>query len=71
MLISLGISMTDIPIKEFLAKHTQIEAAEIMGVTQGAVSQAHLSGREIYFRPADKGGFTYYEIKKPRQKKAA
>lgn len=63
--------MTDIHIKDFLAKHTQLEAAAIMGVTQGAVSQAHLSGREIYFRPAINGGFTCYEIKKPRQKKAA
>lgn len=63
--------MTDIHIKDFLAKHTQGEAAAIMGVTQGAVSQAHLSEREIYFKPLESGGFTYYEIRKPRQKKAA
>lgn len=63
--------MADIHIKDFLSTHSQAETAAIMGLTQGAVSQAHLSGREIYFKPLDDGGFTYYEIKKPRQKKAA
>jgi len=63
--------MTDIHINDFLKKHSQSVAAEIMGVTQGAVSQAFISKRDIYFKPNGSGGFTYYEIKKPRQKKAA
>ena len=63
--------MADIPLKEFLVDHSQGEAAAIMGVSQGAVSQAHIAEREIYFRPLEDGGFTYYEIKRPRQKKAA
>lgn len=63
--------MSGIHIADFLKAHSQKEVAQIMGVTPGAVSQAFISGRNIYFQPADAGGFTYYEIKKPRQKKAA
>lgn len=63
--------MSDIHINDFLKTRSQKDVAEIMGVTPGAVSQAYLSGRNIFFRPNESGGFTYYEIKKPRQKKAA
>ena len=63
--------MLDIHIGEFLKTHTQKEAAEIIGVTPGAVSQAFIAKRDIYFRPDGNGGFTHYEIKRPRQKKAA
>lgn len=63
--------MSDIHLADFLKNHSQSAVAEIMGITQGAVSQAFLSGRNIYFKPNGNGGYTYYEIKKPRQKKAA
>lgn len=63
--------MSDIHLSDFLKSHKQKYAAEILGVTPGAVSQAFLAERDIYFKPDGKGGFTYYEIKKPRQKKAA
>jgi len=64
-------AMSDVHIEDFLKTHSQREAAEIMGVTPGAVSQAFISKRDIYFRPDGMGGFTHYEIKRPRQKKAA
>lgn len=63
--------MSDVHINDFLKTRSQKEVAEIMGVTPGAVSQAYLSGRNIFFKPDGSGGFTFYEIKRPRQKKAA
>lgn len=63
--------MADIHISEFSQGRTQAEIALILGVTQGAVHQMIKSGRDIYFRPIDSGGFEFYEIKKPRGKKAA
>lgn len=63
--------MSDIHIKELLKTKTQKQVAEIMGVTQGAVHQAVAAGRDIYFREVDGGSFEYFEIKKPKAKKAA
>lgn len=63
--------MADIHLIDILETLSQKEVAVIMGVTQGAVSQAYLAGRDIYFRPDGNGSYTHYEIKKPRQKKAA
>lgn len=63
--------MSDIHLKDFLLQRSQKDVAQIMGVTQGAVSQAYLAGRDIYFRQDGNGGFAYYEIRKPRPKKAA
>lgn len=49
----------------------QKEVGEILGVTQGAVSQALTADRDIYFHEVAPGVFDFYEIKKPRKKKAA
>lgn len=63
--------MTDIHINEFLMGRTQAEVAEIMGVTQGSVSQMIKAERDIYFREGESGKFSFYEIKRTRRKKAA
>lgn len=62
---------SDIHITDFLKVHTQKQAAEIMGITQGAIHQAVAAERDIYFRECEPGRFTFYEIKKPRRRKAA
>jgi len=36
-----------IPLREFAKGKSQIEVAELLGVTQGAISQMMLSGRDI------------------------
>jgi hypothetical protein len=61
----------DIPLVDFLKSRTQVDAAAIMGVTQGAVHQMMRDKRDIFFTPKPDGGFDHYEIKKPRRKKAA
>lgn len=63
--------MADIHIKEFVRGRTQQQVAELMGVTQGAIHQMIKSDREIFFRQIEGGGFDFYEIKKPRTRKAA
>jgi DNA-directed RNA polymerase specialized sigma24 family protein len=60
--------MKNIHIQEFKEKHTQAEIAAIMGVTQGAVSQALSAGRDIYFTLEPGGKFSYFEVKWPRSK---
>lgn len=54
--------MKDIPLKEFVQKHNQSKAAEIIGVNQSAVSQMLAAGRAIFFRKV-KAGFEVYEIR--------
>lgn len=54
--------MKDIPLKDFVDKHNQSKAAEIIGVGQSAVSQMIAAGRAIFFRKV-KSGFEVYEIR--------
>lgn len=63
--------MADIHIAKFLETRSQTQVGEILGLTQGAVSQILRAERNIYFKPDELGGFTFYEIKKPRRKRAA
>ena len=57
--------MKEMALEVFCEKKSQSEAARIMGVTQGAVSQMISSEREIYF-VIDGEQTTYYEIKRPK-----
>ncbi len=63
--------MADIHIEDFVKSRTQGQIAEILGVTQGAVCQAIAAKRDIFFRELDGGGFEWYEIKRPKKKRAA
>lgn len=57
--------------KEFLESHTQREAAEIIGCTQGAIWQMVKNGRDIRFRVSEGGDVAeFFEIKKPKTKAA-
>lgn len=58
--------MKDIPLKEFVKKHKQAKAAEIIGVNQSAVSQMIAAGRAVFFRKV-KAGFEVYEIRSLRK----
>jgi len=46
----------EITLKEFLQTHRQVEAAEVIGCTQGNVSQMLTSNRDIVFVMDDDGG---------------
>lgn len=63
--------MSDTHISKMVERMTQQEVGTLMGVTQGAVNQMLKSGRDIYFREVEGGRFEFYEIKRPKQKKAA
>ncbi len=63
--------MKDIHLSELLKIKTQQEVADILGVTQGAVHQMHKAGRDIFFNFDEGGEIDFFEIKKPRRKKAA
>ena len=56
--------MTEIPIKEFCDKYSQNRAAEIMGCTQGAISQMIKCGREIYITSDGDKVVGWYEVKR-------
>ena len=61
--------MTEITLKDFLKTHTQQEAANAIGCTQGAVWQMLRAGRDIRFRANKKGvPVSYYEIKAPKSR---
>lgn len=58
-----------ITLKDFCQEHSQIRAADVMDVTQGAVSQMLKSDREVYIVPRGKDQYEWYEVKrKPRKK---
>lgn len=60
------------PLSEFAAHHGQAKAAELLGLTQGAVSKAIRVGRDIVVNCADDGTFTAVEQRPfPSQKTAA
>ncbi|MBP8218124.1 MAG: helix-turn-helix domain-containing protein [Aeromonas sp.] len=52
-----------VPLAEFAAGKTQPELAELIGVSQSAVSQMFKSGREIRVRKKDGSGYQAIEIK--------
>jgi len=57
--------MTEITLQKYLTKHTQQEAADAMGCTQGAVWQMLRAQREIYFTLNRKGEVaSFREVKK-------
>ncbi|EMC2533505.1 TPA: hypothetical protein NHZ94_000738 [Pseudomonas aeruginosa] len=58
MAVDLGI-----PLAEFVKGRNQPEVAEIIGVTQSAVSQMLRSCREIRVRKRVDGGFEAFEIR--------
>ena len=55
--------MITYPIKEFCQKFSQTEAAKVLGVTQGAVSQAISANRKIFIE-IEGDSCSWYEIKK-------
>ena len=56
--------MTELTLKEFLAKRTQQEAAKQLGVNQSAVSQMLAAGRDIRIRVNQDGTvIEHFEIK--------
>jgi len=55
--------MEKIKLEHFLQKHTQQEAAEIIGCTQGAIHQMILNKRDVFFQKDGKGNLKAYEIK--------
>lgn len=62
-----------IPLSEFAKGKSQVEVAEILGVTQGAISQMILSGRDIRVINDVDGRPEGFEIRRigSRRKKAA
>jgi hypothetical protein len=55
--------MREISLSEFLENHTQQEAADVIGCTQGAVWQMLKKRRDIRFRLNKKGeAVSHYEI---------
>jgi DNA-directed RNA polymerase specialized sigma24 family protein len=63
--------MREQTLKEFLETHTQKEAADAIGCTQGAVWQMLKNRRDIRFRLNKKGEpVSFYEIKKPKVRAA-
>lgn len=51
------------PLKDFAKGRTQPQIAELLGITQGAVSQMLKSGRDIRVRDCGDGSFQAVEIK--------
>ena len=63
--------MSRIPIKEFCEQYGQKAAADIIGCTQGNISQIITEGRrEIYFEK-DGDLFTWIEVKRTKKGAAA
>lgn len=51
------------PLKDFAKGRTQPQIAELLGITQGAVSQMLNSSRDIRIRECGDGSFQALEIK--------
>lgn len=52
-----------VPLAEFAAGKTQPELADLIGVSQSAISQMLKSGRNIRVRKRDSSGFQAIEIR--------
>lgn len=59
--------MDQIPLHKFCEDNTQTVAAQILGCSQGAVSQMLKAGREIFIVPRESGGFDWYELRRNRR----
>lgn len=55
--------MRHIPLTEFAAEHGQTKAAEMLGVTQGALSKALRVGRRVTVTFNDDGTLTAHELR--------
>lgn len=62
--------MTDIALAEFLKPYTQQQAATLLCVTQGTISQMLTRQRAIFVVASETGTFSYYEVKRPRKRAA-
>ena len=62
-----------VPLSEFAKGKSQVEVAELLGVTQGAISQMMLSGRDVRVLSGADGRPEGFEIRRigSRRKKAA
>lgn len=61
--------MKTIPLKNFCDEFSQSKASEILGCTQGNVSQMIKAGREVFITIDPAGLFDWYEIRRPREKR--
>jgi DNA-directed RNA polymerase specialized sigma24 family protein len=60
--------MSEITLAKYLENHTQQEAGEAIGCTQGAISQMLQADRDIRICLDESGKpVDHYEIKKPRK----
>lgn len=53
--------MKEIPLSQFCERHSQSEAARLIGRTQGAISQMLKAGRNIVIVDHGDGRFSAYE----------
>lgn len=53
--------MKEIPLSKFCERHSQSEAARLIGRTQGAVSQMLKAGRDVVIVDHGNGRFSAYE----------
>ncbi len=52
------------PLREYVTGKSQVEVAEKLGVTQGAISQMLLSGRDVRVVIDDSGKAEGYELRR-------
>ncbi|MDG9928284.1 MULTISPECIES: Cro/CI family transcriptional regulator [unclassified Pseudomonas] len=55
--------MRRIPLNEFATEKSQVNAASLLGMTQGALSKALRVGRDIYVTEHDDGTYSAEEVK--------
>lgn len=55
--------MNQIPLEDFVSDFGQQRAAQLLGVTQGAVSKALRKGRKIFVCVSEKGQFAAEEVR--------
>lgn len=55
--------MRRIPLNEFATERGQVQAASLLGMTQGALSKALRVGRSIYVTEHDDGTLTAEEVR--------
>lgn len=53
-----------VPLREFAKGKSQVEVAELLGVTQGAISQMMLSGRDVRVVSGSDGKPEGFEIRR-------
>lgn len=55
--------MRRIPLNEFATEKGQVQAATVLGMSQGALSKALRVGRSVYVTEHDDGTFTAEEVR--------